>query len=122
MDAHVLDDIVAKLDLNEHPFYRAWQKGTLPRSALAAYAADYASFIETIELGWRRAGEEAHADVEREHAGMWRRFREALQPHDGAPCVEAVALAETARRVFAEPDACIGALYAFEAQQPSTAK
>jgi pyrroloquinoline quinone (PQQ) biosynthesis protein C len=45
------DAIVARRDLSEHPFYLAWRAGTLPRAALAAYAADYAPFIEAIEAG-----------------------------------------------------------------------
>ena len=97
-------------------------RGHADRSSLSAYAAGYAPFIESIELGWRTLGEHGHADAERAHAGLWARFREALGPASGASCAEARALAEQARLAFADPAECVGALYAFEAQQPSTAE
>jgi pyrroloquinoline-quinone synthase len=122
MNAHALDLIVARHDIGHHPFYRAWREGTLPAASLAAYAADYAPFIESIELGWRTLGEHDHAAGERVHAGLWARFREALGASVGAPCKEAASLADTARDAFADRAGAIGALYAFEAQQPATAK
>src|ERR1700704_5613053 len=103
MDAHELDAIVSRHDLNEHPFYRAWQAGSLPRSKLAAYASEYAPFIQAIELGWRSLGEHDHAAVEREHARLWNSFREALGPPSEPSCPEARALVEEARRAFADP-------------------
>lgn len=120
-----LDAIVARYPLNEHPFYRAWRAGTLPRSALSAYAADYAPFIASVEAGWRALGEVSHAAEEREHFGLWQRFRDALGgcvDAERGSNVEAAALADHARRAFADPVAAVGALYAFEAQQPSTAR
>jgi pyrroloquinoline-quinone synthase len=119
-----LDAIVAAHDLNDHPFYKAWRAGTLPRAALASYASDYAAFIETIETGWRTLGDPAHAATEREHTGLWGHFREALaaDAREGAGCKEAAALATEARRAFEDVPESVGALYAFEAQQPSTAR
>jgi pyrroloquinoline-quinone synthase len=123
MNAHDFDATLACNDLNEHPFYRAWRAGTLPRAKLAAYATDYAPFIEAIELGWRSLGEHDHAVTEREHARLWNDFREALgATTEEESCVEAQALADEARRAFADPVESIGALYAFEGQQPATAR
>jgi pyrroloquinoline-quinone synthase len=122
MNADDLDQMLACHDLNEHPFYRAWRAGTLPRSKLAAYAADYAPFIEAIELGWRSLGDHEHAAAEREHARLWNDFREALGPTGEESCVEAQALVDEARRAFADPVESLGALYAFEGQQPATAR
>jgi pyrroloquinoline-quinone synthase len=122
MNASELDVIVAKYDLNEHPFYRAWRAGKLSRATLGAYAAEYAPFIGTIELGWRTLGDVDHAAEEREHAHLWERFRGALGSSAAARCDAAAALAETARAAFSAPPSAIGALYAFEAQQPSTAR
>jgi pyrroloquinoline-quinone synthase len=117
-----LDAIVAKHDLNEHPFYRAWRMGTLPRSALAAYAADYAPFIQSVEAGWRSLGDEDHARTEREHARLWDDFRSELGAPSASGSEEARHLAIEARRAFADPVTSLGALYAFEAQQPRTAR
>jgi pyrroloquinoline-quinone synthase len=122
MNTFDLDLIVARHDLNEHPFYRAWREGTLPTAKLRAYASDYLPFIESIEDGWRRIGNAAHADEEREHAKLWGRFREALGADRGPACPEAVALAREASRAFADPVDALGVLYAFESQQPSTAR
>ena len=57
MDRIELDAIVTRYDLNQHSFYRAWRAGTLPREALAAYAADYAPFIASIAF-WASSGVE----------------------------------------------------------------
>ena len=116
------DRIVARHDLNEHPFYRAWRAGTLPRQKLTTYSSEYAPFIETIEEGWRALGCAEHAAEERAHAGLWHRFRDALGGTGEASCPEARALAEVARGAFADPAAALGVLYAFESQQPSTAR
>jgi pyrroloquinoline-quinone synthase len=116
------DAVVARHDLNEHPFYRAWRAGTLPRAALSAYAADYAQFIETIELGWQMLGEGEHAALEREHARLWDRFRDGVGSSSVPACPEARALADAARGAFSDPVTAVGALYAFEAQQPKTAR
>jgi pyrroloquinoline-quinone synthase len=119
-----LDDIVSLHDLNEHPFYLAWRAGTLPREALAVYAMDYAPFIGAVEKGWRTLGDVNHAVIEREHGRLWDDFRAGL----GGPELpihgghQAQFLAAYAQRAFADPVTAIGALYAFEAQQPRTAR
>jgi pyrroloquinoline-quinone synthase len=122
MNPHELDTIVAQHDLNQHPFYRAWRAGTLPRPKLAAYASEYAPFIAAIEIGWRSVGNEGHADTEKEHARLWGAFREALGPASEPRCPEARALVEQMEGMFADPVESVGALYAFEAQQPSTSR
>jgi pyrroloquinoline-quinone synthase len=122
MSTEEFDSIVTRHDLNEHPFYVAWRAGTLPRAKLAAYASDYAPFIESIEIGWRTLGRHDHADGERRHAQLWHRFREALGTSSAAPCPEAQALVAEARRSFGDAPEALGALYAFESQQPSTAR
>ena len=122
MNVFELDPLVATYDLNEHPFYRAWRAGTLPRAALSAYAAEYAPFIGAVELGWRTLGDDAHALEEGQHARLWERFRDALDPAQVPACAATASLAQFARDAFAEPASAVGALYAFEAQQPSTAR
>ncbi len=116
------DAIVTQYDLNKHPFYRAWRAGTLPLAALAAYAADYAPFIESIESGWSALGEGDHAALEGEHARLWGRFREAVGACGAERCEESRALVREAKKCFANRVEAIGALHAFEAQQPSTAR
>ncbi len=122
MNALDFDFIVARHDLSEHPFYRAWRAGTLPVSKLATYASEYAPFIEAIAEGWQALGETDHAAAEREHAELWVRFRDALGPLSQPLCPEAKALVDASRDAFADPAGSVGALYAFESQQPSTAR
>jgi pyrroloquinoline-quinone synthase len=122
MNANSLDAIVARHDLNEHPFYRAWRAGTLPRARLAQYASEYAPFIGAIERGWRCLGRADHAAAERDHARLWDEFREALGPCGESTSMEAKDLVDEVNRCFGDPVEALGALYAFEAQQPSTAR
>jgi pyrroloquinoline-quinone synthase len=117
-----LDALVAKHDLNQHPFYQAWRAGTLPRAALAAYAVEYAPFIDSVAGGWATLGEVAHGEEERAHAGLWEEFRAGLGASGEPSCDAARRLLDEARGSFATPASAIGALYAFEAQQPSTAR
>jgi pyrroloquinoline quinone (PQQ) biosynthesis protein C len=122
MDRIELDAIVTRYDLNQHSFYRAWRAGTLPREALAAYAADYAPFIASIEAGWRALGDVDHAIVEGQHAELWGRFRAAVGASTLPGCYEARALVREAESCFSNRVEAIGSLHAFEAQQPSTAR
>ena len=121
MNASALERIVASHDINEHPFYKAWRAGTLPREALTAYASDYGRFIETIADGWTTLGDDAHAETEREHVASWRKFEEKLGASPRTPSPEVSALVSAARAAFSGTATAIGGLYAFEAQQPSTA-
>ncbi|MER3558451.1 MAG: pyrroloquinoline quinone biosynthesis protein PqqC, partial [Armatimonadota bacterium] len=47
-----LNEIVAKWNLLNHPFYQAWSAGTLPVESLRAYAQEYGAFIRELPLGW----------------------------------------------------------------------
>lgn len=117
-----LDAAVAPHRLLDHPFYRAWRDGTLPREALRTYAAEYGSLIAAIDLGWEVVGKSDHAAEEREHARLWERFAGELGTAITPPRTpEVAAMLATAHRLFAEPETAWGALYAFEAQQPDTA-
>ena len=118
-----LDREVGAKNLLEHPFYRAWSAGTLPQEALTAYAREYGAFIATLPDGWSAMDDAETADEERDHAVLWDAFARALGTEVGQAEVPQVrALLEVSRRHFAQADAAAGALYAFERQQPETAK
>lgn len=117
-----LDRDVLARNLLEHPFYRAWSAGTLPSSALAAYAREYGAFVAALPEGWTALGDAETAEEEREHARLWDDFAGALHTAVGEAEVPQVrSLLAQARRQFAEPASAAGALYAFERQQPATA-
>jgi pyrroloquinoline-quinone synthase len=120
----ILDEIIDDKCLLKHPFYRAWNEGTLTVADLGRYASQYGEFIDTIASGWEMAGDADVAAEERTHALLWTDFASALDAPRPAtarlPEIEAlVALANTS---FADRPSALGALYAFEQQQPATAQ
>jgi pyrroloquinoline-quinone synthase len=122
MNGSDLCEIVARYDLNKHPFYQAWLAGRLPRERLGAYAFDYAPFIEEVEVGWRTLGEGEHAETERKHTALWHRFRDGFPHDDAKECEASLALVREAQRSFRDPVSALGALFAFEAQQASISR
>ncbi len=118
-----LDEAIEKWNLLNHPFYRAWSDGTLSLSALQTYAREYGAFIEEIPLGWECIGDGETAEEEREHFLLWESFAHALGTHAGCALIPEVEnLLISARARYSEKATALGALYAFEAQQPETAK
>ena len=117
------DGIIAKHSLLQHPFYQAWAAGTLPVAALSDYAREYGAFIDTISHGWNVVGEPTIAQIEEEHADLWdNTFASGLGTSVTSPHIPQVAeLVEISRELFSERTTALGALYAFEAQQPQTA-
>ena len=65
------DEIIATHSLLQHPFYQAWNDGTLPVAALTDYAREYGAFIDTISHGWSVVGEPTIAKIEEDHADLW---------------------------------------------------
>jgi pyrroloquinoline-quinone synthase len=118
-----LDSILEKWDLLKHPFYQAWSAGTLPVDALKVYAAEYGAFINILAEGWKTLDDAETAQEEMEHAELWEGFASALGTNIGKPQFhETKELVDTANELFASPATTLGAMYAFEAQQPATAK
>lgn len=118
-----LDRAVEKWNLLRHPFYQAWEAGSLPVEALAVYAKEYGSFISCLPKGWQSLGVDDYADEEVEHIGLWMKFAESVNSEISEPTVEEVkALLEISGDLFTERTKTIGAMYAFECQQPQTAK
>lgn len=121
--AALLDQSTQRWSLLESRFYQAWNDGALPVSALRSYANEYGAFISLIPAAWDRAGEPAIADLERGHVEMWRRFAASLGTDIGTPrTAEVEELVSETRRLLGNRSNALGALYAFEAQQPETAR
>jgi pyrroloquinoline-quinone synthase len=118
-----LDQRIQKWALLKHPFYQAWESGKLPLEALATYGREYGAFVNELPSGWTVLLDEETANEEREHAALWSNFAKTLNTKVSQPTLPAVEkLVAEARHFFASPDTALGALYAFEAQQPDTAK
>ena len=116
-----LDTSLSRWNLLESAFYQAWSAGTLPRTAIAQYAGEYGAFIKTIADGWAAHGDHEIAAEEREHVELWRAFARSLGTDIGeAKTAEVRELVDIVNRNFQSPAESLGALYAFEAQQPAT--
>jgi pyrroloquinoline-quinone synthase len=145
--SHVVDrihELIARRRLLDHPFYSAWSKGELTREALQKYAEQYYHWVHAFptwlsgahanagELPMRQAILENLIDEERgpeNHPELWLRFcdalgldREAVLRADLLPETKAAidAMREIAREQSAV--ATLGALYAYESQQPEVMK
>jgi pyrroloquinoline-quinone synthase len=118
-----LNSSIEKWNLLKHPFYQAWSKGELPLAALQTYAQEYGAFIATLPDGWQTLNDAETVEEEREHAELWNHFAAGLNTQIGTAQIASVQdLINTARASFAQPASAIGALYAFEVQQPATAQ
>lgn len=118
-----LDSKISKYNLLKHPFYQAWSAGELPIEALKCYAREYGAFISTLPKGWETLNDAETAEEETEHIEMWEDFADGLDTEiSDAQIPEVKTLLNTADNLFSNKETALGALYAFEAQQPETAK
>jgi pyrroloquinoline-quinone synthase len=127
----------------KHPFYVAWQEGTLPREALRTYAAQYYQHVKAFptyisalhsrceDLETRRTLLENLRDEEEgpeNHPALWLRFAAAVGCVDGE-AESAVPLPETADAIAAFRAAVgegsvtrgLAALWAYESMVPVVA-
>ena len=117
-----LDQQISKWALLNHPFYKAWEMGELPVDALRTYAREYGAFIRLMPNGWETLNDAETASEEREHAELWQDFAAGLDTQIANAELPAVQqLVSGSSRLFADKETAMGALYAFEAQQPATA-
>lgn len=118
-----LNERIERWALLRHPFYQAWESGALPVAALKTYAREYGAFIRTMPVGWETLADAETAAEEREHADLWQDFAAGLDTQISAAELPGVAaLVNQSGKLFAGSATALGALYAFEAQQPATAK
>ena len=120
---HALDSKIADHNLLNHPLYQAWSAGELSLETLRSYAREYGAFISTIPQGWETIDNAEIAAEETEHIDLWADFATGLDTAvSEAQIPEVKSLVETANALFSERTTALGALYAFEAQQPATSQ
>jgi pyrroloquinoline-quinone synthase len=128
-----LDDVHARWNVLEHPFYERWSRGELSRADLALYAGQYRHAVVALAKaseGAARAASSAeraelaaHAGEEAAHVKLWDAFAAAAGTGEPQP-----AEPETAACVEAwtgEGRGLLGhlvALYAIESAQPEIAR
>ncbi len=75
-----------------------------------------------LPQGWKTLGDAATEAEEQAHIELWQAFAAALGTQAASRATGKTAkLTQLAERLFAQPQTAIGALYAFELQQPETA-
>jgi pyrroloquinoline-quinone synthase len=118
-----LDTILEKWNLLKHPFYQSWSAGTLPVEALQVYAREYGNFISRLPRAWDTLKDSETAAEEREHAELWTDFTAAVGGFTSdASLLQTLNLVRASDELFTARTTALGAMYAFEAQQPATAK
>jgi len=127
-----IEEVRARHNVLEHPFYVRWSAGELTREELARYAGQYRHATEALARLCQRAAESApdsrreeiaeHAAEEEAHIGLWDGFVEAAGGEIGAEPT-----AETAECVAAWTAhdgylAALARMYAIESGQPEISR
>ena len=122
-----LDDVRARWNVLEHPFYARWAAGELTREDLAVYAGQYRHAVVALaEATAHAAGAAgsfelaAHAGEEAAHVALWDDFAGAAGtngPQEAAPETAACAdvWADDSRDLLGD----LVTLYAIESAQPA---
>jgi pyrroloquinoline-quinone synthase len=122
-----LDDVKARWNVLEHPFYERWSAGELTGPELAVYAGEYRHAVEGLARASERVAalEPAlapHAREERAHVDLWERFAAAAGTEPAQPRPESVACAAAWEGVHRDLDGHLAALYAIESAQPAISR
>jgi len=141
-----IDAAVRERSMLSHPFYQAWENGTLTRDALKSYAKQYFHHVEAFPravsavhancpdargrrlLAENLAEEEGLDPGKDDHATLWMGFANALGASEADVRAETInpetqvlidAFRSLSRRSYASG---LAALYAYESQLPDIAK
>jgi pyrroloquinoline-quinone synthase len=128
-----LDDVQARWNVLEHPFYERWSAGGLTRDDLARYAGQYRHAVVALAQAADRAAHAAdahgrvelavHAGEEAAHVALWDAFAgaagtEGPQPAEPETAACAATWAGEGRDLLGH----LVALYAIESAQPAIAR
>lgn len=128
-----LEDVRARWNVLEHPFYQRWSAGELTRDELAVYSGQYRHAVQALAdaaAATARAAEpalrtqlEAHAAEESSHVALWDDFVWAVGGDAGVPATDETMACASAwageERSLLEG---LVALYAIESAQPAIAR
>ena len=117
-----LDQKVDQYRILSHPFYEKWSEGKTPVEKLKRYAEEYGAFISLMPMGWKTLNDHHTVEEEEEHIELWEKFANSLGTKIGVSKINEIqSLIDSTNKLFNSPETAIGALYAFEVQQPETA-
>src|ERR1700738_2413071 len=131
--------VVQPHDLLSHPFYQAWSMGSLTRTDLAGYAAQYQHQVEALPSLLRAArevssDETARAAIDRNlaeeegreggaHAALWSRLAAALDARPEEPLGQTRASADALSELCSEGEIeALAALWVYELQTARVAR
>jgi len=113
-----IDEVRARWNVLDHPFYLRWERGDLSRDDLAYYAGEYRHAVVALADAAAVGGDAEHAAEEAAHIDLWYDFARALE----AP-LDREASSETRECATAwRPEDSLEAravLYAVESGQPA---
>lgn len=128
-----LDDLHARFNVLEHPFYQRWSAGELSRDDLATYAGEYRHAVVALADASARAAEAApdpavreqlsgHASEEAAHVELWDAFATSVGADlDREPAPETAACATAWAGQDRDFSGHLAALFAIESAQPPIA-
>jgi pyrroloquinoline-quinone synthase len=139
-----LDGIIAERSLLKHPFYQAWNEGTLPIEKMREYARQYFHFEAAFPTFLSAIHSRCESPAVRQsilenlwdeeygpdnHVSLWLRFCEGIgvteaEVRSSTPNAETQALVDGFRATcFTKPVAeGLAAMYAYESQAPEIAR
>lgn len=128
-----LDDVQARWNVLEHPFYERWSAGELTPAELAVYAGEYRHAVVALAAATQsaaraagageRAALAAHAGEEAAHVALWDGFVNAAGGDpERAPAPETAACAEAWAGEGRDLLGHLVALYAIESAQPAISR
>jgi len=116
-----------KYRLLDHPFYQAWTAGEVTKDQLSKYHKSYAEFIELMPQYWDKINKAFNQDTdlakevvadEKSHIPLWANWSNKLPATEGHPRMTEVI--EGMNNMT--PSELLGAVQAFETQQPEVAE
>jgi pyrroloquinoline-quinone synthase len=139
-----IDALIAKYNLLQHPFYKAWTEGKLSKAALELYAQQYYQHVRAFpenlrQLAERTKGEpklkvlvqenlDEELDPSAPHPKLWRQFAESIGVNDASmdnakPLPGVAALLDTYDEAATQGTLAqaVASFYAYEAQVPEIA-
>lgn len=141
-----IDAAIEDRSMLTHPFYQAWEEGTLTKEALREYAKQYFHHVEAFPravsavhancpdamgrrlLAENLAEEEGLGEGKDDHASLWMGFAASLGADEAdvrgvAVNAETQTLIDTFRKLSRQSYASgLAALYAYESQLPAIAR
>ena len=115
-----IDEVRARWNVLDHPFYVRWERGELSREELSHYAGQYRHAVVALAETAASAGDAEHAAEEAAHVSLWDEFSSALEAPQAGATSETQECVDAWRRD--DPLEARAVLYAIEAGQPAISR